>query len=402
MLKASLTCALFGYVLFLLIPTGASAATCPSANAVVNENSCMGAGTSAWQVQNYSEDIAGYSSQTSFALGSSVPLKIATDLGSGRKVNIQTFRMGWYGGAGGRSVDSQSNVSVGNSFSCNPMDPTTGELSCANWSVSATVPASAFPMSGVYESLITDTTDGGIQNYVVFVVRNDSAGSKVLYVLPSATYEAYNTWGGKSLYFDKNGGSNTVSGSDRAVAVSFDRPLDNGMSSTNRFFGPDQEMVQWLEEQGYDVSYTDDIQTDQNGVALKNHQVDVISGHSEYWSAATFNNFLAARDAGVNIASFSGNTAYWQTRYTNDTGRWCATRPSRGRARRMIRRRWVRTGSRARRMISRSWRPRRGVIRVRRRGRRECRRVGGLGLVSLRTSCWGTCTSAITMAPSSI
>ena len=76
-------------------------------------------------------------------------------------------------------------------------------------------------------------------------------------------------------------------------------------------------MVQWLEQEGYDVTYTDDIQTDSNPASLLNHKVDVISGHSEYWSYATFNNFLAARDHGVSIASFSGNTAYWQTRYAD-------------------------------------------------------------------------------------
>ena len=43
----------------------------------------------------------------------------------------------------------------------------------------------------------------------------------------------------------------------------------------------------------------------------------VIPGHSEYWSREQFNSFKAARDAGVNIASFSANTAYWKVRYEN-------------------------------------------------------------------------------------
>ena len=152
----------------------------------------------------------------------------------------------------------------------------------------------------------------------MFVVRDDSRQSQILYVLPSASYEAYNTWGCKSLYFDNCGGANTISGTGRAVAVSFDRPLDNGMMYQNRFFGPDDQTVQWLEQQGYNVAYTDDIQTDANASSLLGHKIDLISGHSEYWSAATFSNFLAARDAGVSIASFSGNTAYWQTRYADN------------------------------------------------------------------------------------
>lgn len=295
----------------------AASVSCPNSNPVVNENNCMGAGTTGWQVQNYSDHLGGYTTQTSYNLGQDVSLKLGTDLGSGRTVNLAVYRMGYYGGLGGRLVLSQNGVAVNNSFTCNAMDPTTGELSCSNWAISDTIPAGSLPVSGVYEALITDPGDGGIQAYVTFVVRNDAAHSPVLFVLPSASYEAYNNWGGKSLYFDKNSGPNTISGSGRAVAVSFDRPLDNGMSYQNRFFGPDDQMVQWLEKQGYNVTYTDDIQTDQDGSSLKNHQIDVIPGHSEYWSAATFNNFTAARDAGVNLASFSGNTAYWQTRYAD-------------------------------------------------------------------------------------
>lgn len=301
--------------------SASAAVSCPNANAVVNENNCMGAGTTAWQVQNYSEDIGGFTTQTSYNLGQDVPLKIATDFTNSPSVNIDVYRMGYYGGTGGRLVYSQHGVAINNSYTCNPMDPTTGELNCANWSVTAAIPGGSLPISGIYEALLTDTTDN-VQNYVVFVVRNDSANSQVLYVLPSATYEAYNNFGTpnscKSLYFDGCGGANTVSGTGRAVAVSFDRPLSNGMAYQNRFFGPDDETVQWLEEQGYDVTYTDDVQTDQSGSSLLNHKIDVISGHSEYWSAATYSNFLAARDAGVNITSLSGNTAYWQTRYADN------------------------------------------------------------------------------------
>ena len=153
---------------------------------------------------------------------------------------------------------------------------------------------------------------------MVFPVRNDSRASEVLYVLPDADYQAYNLWGCKSLYFDACGGANTIAGDGRAVAVSFDRPQPEGDSEDNHFFGPDYNTVYWLEQQGYDVTYTDDIQTDSNPSSLLNHKIDLVSGHSEYWSSGSFNNFKDARDAGVNIVSLSANTAYWQTRYENN------------------------------------------------------------------------------------
>jgi PKD repeat protein len=301
-----------------------AAVSCPNSNPIVNENNCMGAGTTANQIasENYSDNIGGYPTATSFNLGQSVPLKIGANLPSfpGTKVNIAVYRIGYYGGTGARLIPAAgaSNVAINNSYTCNAADPSTGEQSCANWNVSYTIPGSALPVSGIYEAVFTDVADGGIQNYVVFPVRNDTRTSNVLYVLPTASYQAYNTWTCKSLYYDACGGADTISGDDRAVAVSFDRPLDNGDNQRNRFFGPDDAMVQWIEEQGYDVTYTDDIQTDVNAGSLLNHKIDLISGHSEYWSAASFSNFLAARNAGVNIASFSANTAYWQTRYTDN------------------------------------------------------------------------------------
>ena len=119
---------------------------------------------------------------------------------------------------------------------------------------------------------------------MIFTVREDSASSDILYVLPTADYEAYNLWGCKSLYYDACGGANTIAGDPRAVAVSFDRPSDRRQRRTQPVLWARRATVSWLEQQGYDVSYTDDIQTDSNLPSLLNHKVDLVSGHSEYWS----------------------------------------------------------------------------------------------------------------------
>ena len=323
-LLATLIAALAAIALWAPSPAAAAEVSCPNANPIVNENNCMGEGTTANQsaIENYSEDLGAFTTQSSFNLGENVPIKIGTDLPSfpGTSVNIAVYRIGYYHGNGARLIPSAgaNNVKVSNSFQCNPENTTTGELNCSNWNVTYTVPGNALPISGIYEAVFTDVAHGGIQNYVTFTVRNDKVASEVLYVLPSADYEAYNTWGCKSLYYDACGGANTIAGDPRAVAVSFDRPQAEGEDQMNHFFGPDDITVAWLEEQGYNVSYTDDVQTDANGSSLLNHKVDLVSGHSEYWSAATFKNFKAARDAGVSILSLSANTAYWQTRYTDN------------------------------------------------------------------------------------
>jgi PKD repeat protein len=320
--RSSIALATAGIVAWGLLSSSAAPAetvTCPNPIPVVNENNCLGEGTSDWLFQNYDEGIAGYATQTSFNVGQSVPLKIARDTTTpgGTKVNIEVFRMGYYGGEGGRPVYSAANVSVGNNFKCNPPDAQTGKLSCSNWSVTHTIPAQSVATTGVYVAKLTTTGSNPIDNQIVFVMRDDNATvkSQVLYVLPTADYEAYNTWGGKSLYYDRLGGPETVSGTPRAVKVSFDRPLFESNTDRNRLFGPDLEMLYWLEKEGYDVSYTDDVSVHQNGAQLRQHEVVVIPGHSEYWSGEEFHAFEAARDAGTSIASFSANSAYWKVRY---------------------------------------------------------------------------------------
>jgi PKD repeat protein len=311
-------------VLFAVAPSGAMAAvTCPNGNPVLQENNCAGTGSSAYEMSNYNDDIGGFSTKTSYDLGESIQLKIGRNLAGlpTSRVNIDVFRMGYYGGLGARRIAAASatNVTVNNNQTCNPMDPVTGKLDCGNWAVTYTISGSAIPATGVYLAKLT-TVDSGIQNHVLFVVREDSRASKVLYVVPTADYQAYNNWGGKSLYFDKNGGANTVTGTDRAAKVSFNRPYDYAERQRDRFLGPDFDMVYWMERQGYDVAYSDDVAVSQNPNSLKQHKIDVVAGHSEYWTAEEYHGFKAARDAGVGISSFSSNTAYWKVRL-EDGGR---------------------------------------------------------------------------------
>ncbi len=303
-------------------PAPASAAvTCPNPIPVLDENNCQGPGTMDWRLTpgSYSDDIGGFSVRTSYARGQDVALKIARNspTEAATNVDIEVFRTGWYDGLGARRIPAASvaDVPLNNDFTCNPRDAQTGKLDCGNWNVTHTIPGSALPASGVYVAKLT--TDTWRETWIVFTVRDDarSPASKLLFVLPVANYQAYNLWGGKSLYFDKDGGPPTVSGGARAVEVSFNRPLWAANDGMNRYYEPDFRSVQWLEQQGYDVSYSDDVQAHLDGAQLRRHKVLVIPAHSEYWSLEQFQNFVRARDAGVSIASFGANTSYWKVRY---------------------------------------------------------------------------------------
>lgn len=113
----------------------------------------------------------------------------------------------------------------------------------------------------------------------------------------------------------------TIVGAPRAAAVSFDRPYNARLDDPHNFLYTEYPMVRWLEAQGYDVSYSTDLDTHRSGRsgaanALLQHRVFLISGHDEYWSAEMRAAVTAARKAGVHIAVFSANTGYWKVRMT--------------------------------------------------------------------------------------
>jgi hypothetical protein len=123
------------------------------------------------------------------------------------------------------------------------------------------------------------------------------------------TWQAYNAWGGKSLYAFNS------TGKVPADHVSFDRPYNPRVTVPIAF---EIGLVRFLERNGYDVSYTTDVDTDRNPVELRGHRLVISSGHDEYWSNEMFDAFEAERDKGTNLAFFGGDIADWQIRYEDN------------------------------------------------------------------------------------
>ncbi len=138
--------------------------------------------------------------------------------------------------------------------------------------------------------------------------------------MPTATYQAYNNFYGKGLYDGMSSLPNTVSGSTRAVEVSFDRPYSQPMAGPERYdwyTRTDVATVGWLERQGYDTTYlaSEDIQAD--GARLRDHRVFVSGSHDEYWSQEMFDAAESARDAGTSLVFLGANAVYWKIRFTD-------------------------------------------------------------------------------------
>jgi hypothetical protein len=302
-----------------VLTSRASAATC--GNPIQCENQLPGDPPSDWQVSGAGDStIQGFATSMSVDVGQTESFKIDTP---STKYHIDILRLGYYGGDGARMIQADIKPTATlpqTQPAC--MDQTgTGLIDCGNWGVSAswTVPTTA--VSGLYIAHLVrdDSQDNGGDSQIIFVVRNDASHSDMLYQTSDETWEAYNSYGGNSLYGCTvdcpSGNPLAYKGAD---AVSYNRPLDGDFTADNGDSDPyyaEYQMVRFLEENGYDVSYTSESEVDADGSLLKNHKVFISSGHDEYWSPGQRANVQSALAGGVNLAFFSGNEIFWKTRW---------------------------------------------------------------------------------------
>jgi cysteine-rich repeat protein len=279
-------------------------------NAIAAENQLPGAPPSEWQVAGAGDpDLQGFATDISYAPGETVELKIASGASDYR---IDVYRLGWYGGLGAREVATlEPSAALPQAQPPCLDDPTTGLVDCGNWSVSASWEVPAGATSGIYLArLVREDPEDGRASHVVFVVRDDEGGSDLLFQTSDTTWQAYNPYGGNSLYV---GGPGTSPG--RAYAVSYNRPFTTRAATPEDWvFHAEYPMLRWLEANGFDVSYSAGIDTARRGAELLEHEVFLSVGHDEYWTAPQRANVEAARAAGVHLLFASGNEVFWKGR----------------------------------------------------------------------------------------
>ena len=294
----------------------AEAAPCdpPIQNAIVCENSKPGNPQSEWDVSGGGDpNIQGFATDISVDQGQTVHFKIDTTYSA---YHLDIYRMGYYGGDGARKVATVPGLAQ-NQDPCLD-DSTTGLIDCGNWAESASWAVPADAVSGIYFAKLV--RDGGTSNgsHIFFIVRDDASHSNLLFQTSDTTWEAYNQYGGRSLYTSDTGGPGT--NPDRAYKVSYNRPLTvRGGIPEDSPFNAEYPMVRWLERNGYDVSYFTGVDSARFGSEILEHKTFLSVGHDEYWSGTQRANIEAARAAGVNLAFFSGNESFWKTRWEPST-----------------------------------------------------------------------------------
>ncbi len=297
-----------------LLASRAAAGPCdPPANEIVCENSKPGNPRTEWDVEGSGDpNIQGFTTQISVNRGETIHFKIKTE---STAYHLDIYRMGYYGGDGARKVASNiaPTAKLPQSQPACKTEASTGLVDCGNWAESASwaVPSSA--VSGIYFAKLVRTDKNSEGSQIVFVVRNDSSHSNLVFQTADTTWEAYNRYGGNSLYV---GGPGTDP--ERAYKVSYNRPLTTrGTTPEDAPFSAEYPMVRWLERNGYDVSYLSGVDVARSATPLLQHKVFLSVGHDEYWSASQREHVEEAREAGVNLAFFSGNEIFWKTRWAN-------------------------------------------------------------------------------------
>ena len=281
-------------------------------NPIVSENAKAGRPPAEWDVAGIGDpSIQGFATEISVNRGSTVFFKIAT---TARAYRLDIYRLGYYGGMGARLVTTVTpTVSLPQTQPPCSTEAATKLIDCGTWSPSASWAVPDDATSGIYFAKVTRPDTGGA-SHIFFIVRDDASESAILFQTSDTTWQAYNYFGGHSLY----GGDGNYDLANRAYKVSYNRPFytrggfDNG---ANWVFNAEYPMVRWLEANGYDVTYSTGVDTARRGSLLRNHRVFLSVGHDEYWSGEQRANVELARAAGVHLGFFSGNEIFRKTRW---------------------------------------------------------------------------------------
>jgi len=244
--------------------------------------------------------IEGYADRASALPGSPVRLFVSTTAASFR---VRALRFGWYGGTLACLVWTSPAIPGRRQ----PLGRVLAHgMAVAPWQPSLTLPTTGWP-PGSY--LIRLDASSGAQRYVPLVIRSPSVAGRVVLVQPTASFQAYNPWGGYDLYSGPDGSYAT-----RARVVSFDRPYasEDGAGS---FFQEEQPLVSYAERLGLPLAYVTSVDLDLNPHVLDGARAVVSEAHDEYWSPAMRAADTRARDQGVNVAFFGANAIYRKIRF---------------------------------------------------------------------------------------
>jgi hypothetical protein len=265
---------------------------------VVAENAKQG--TTDWHLHgDGAVPINGFANLTAARAGQKVTLYVTTEA---VKYHISAYRIGYYGGKGGRLVWRSGELKGVAQPACS-IAAATRMVACDDWAPSTSLTIGPEFVQGDY--LFKLVADPGQQSYIPLTVWDPS--SHATYVVQNSvlTWQGWNNWGGYDMYGGAPPGQ-TPQYADRAYVESFDRPYANGSGAAD-FMALEYPLVYWAEEHGLDVTYWTDVTFSQHPGLLAHHRALLTLGHDETWTLPERNGVIAARAEGVNVVYFGAS-----------------------------------------------------------------------------------------------
>lgn len=258
-------------------------------------------GSEDWRISKPSlhGELAAYTTRASGVPGTRVGLKVSTTEGGWEAA---VWRIGAYPDGTGAFV-WESGFRVGRQQPAPRFAPAVTRTVVAPWARDLTVDTTSWEPGFYVFRLRTDT---GWETQVPYVVTSPTAEGTVALVAPITTWQAYNQWGGYSLYAGANGDT-------PSHAVSFDRPY-NGATGANDYRTAAIPIVVRAEQTGIALSYFTNVDLHTMPDALAGARGYVSMGHDEYWTTTMRETVMDARAAGTNLAFLGANTMYWRVR----------------------------------------------------------------------------------------
>ena len=196
--------------------------------------------------------------------------------------HLDIYRMGYYGGDGARKVATVTPSATLPQTQPDCLDDaTTGLIDCGNWaSLGLLGRAGRRRLRHLLRQARPRRRHRPAASHIFFIVRDDDGHSDLLFQTSDTTWQAYNQYGGNSLYAGGPGRSG------RAYKVSYNRPFtDRGDDRPRtRSFNAEYPMVRWLERTAT-TSATSPASTATGAASeILEHKVFLSVGHDEYWS----------------------------------------------------------------------------------------------------------------------
>ncbi|MBL1091555.1 hypothetical protein JK360_19510 [Streptomyces sp. 9-7] len=215
---------------------------------------------------------------------------------------VSAYRVGWYGGAQARLVWRSPRI-AGQHQRRPRLLPDTRTVR-ADWRRTLAVRTTGWP-PGAY--LLRLDADHGHQRYVPLIVRSGTADGRTVLMHAVTTWQAYNRWGGYSLYAGQDGAYRT-----RSLAVSFDRPYD--ANGAEKFLVHERALVVLAERLGLPLAYTTSVDVHRSPSELRGATAVLSLGHDEYWTPQQRAHVTRARDTGANLAFLGANACFRRVR----------------------------------------------------------------------------------------